>query len=85
MDATLSRLFGSWSRWARLTVGGALVLLLAAAFSYYVWLGLALVIFGLLALAASWAWVELPNRYDEGPDAAERAAQERWRRMMQEE
>ena len=82
MISALKRLFGAWPRWALITGGVVLAIILVLGFVYYFWVGVALVIFAMLGVGAYWAWVELPNRYEEGPDKAERAEQERRRREM---
>lgn len=82
MTATVKRILLKWPAWSLVTIGVGLVLVLVLVFLYYFWFGVALILLALIALSGYWAWAELPNRYEEGPDAAELAAQERWRRMM---
>lgn len=76
------RIFVKWPTWALLTISVGLIVVVVLGFFYYFWFGVALIVLSLIALSGYWAWVELPNRYEEGPDAAELAAQERWRTML---
>jgi membrane protein implicated in regulation of membrane protease activity len=61
----------------------ALVVVLGLLSSIY--LGLAVVIVGALAVAAVWAWARLPQRFGEGPDKAEESELEKRHEEMEEE
>lgn len=61
----------------------AVALLAALGFLSSPWLGLAVPLIAAIGLAAWWAWTELPNSFEHGPDRAELAERERWQRMME--
>lgn len=80
MKQGLTRLFGGWPRWALITSAVVLAIIVVLGFLYYFWVGVALIILAILAVAAYWAWVALPDHHEQGPDKAELAEQERRRR-----
>jgi membrane protein implicated in regulation of membrane protease activity len=80
----LSSIFGDVPGWA-LAAGAVLVLVVVAlGFWNSFFVGLALLIIAALAVVAFLAWTRLPERYEEGPDKAERAELERRRRQEEE-
>jgi MFS family permease len=81
----ISGIFGDVSGWA-LAAGAVLVLVVVAlGFWHSFFVGLALLIIAAIAVAALLAWTRLPERYEAGPDKAERAELERRRQREDEE
>ncbi len=68
---------------AAFAVGVLVLVVLGVVASIY--LGLAVVLIALVVVAAYYAWKRLPERYDDGPDKAERAELEKRREEMEEQ
>jgi membrane protein implicated in regulation of membrane protease activity len=71
--------------WALVAGAAVVVALVILALVTSVYVGVVLVLFALLGVAGYLAWTRLPERFEEGPDDAERRELEKHREAMEEE